>query len=337
MKFEKDPKIDELLNGFLDGELSPEEDAYVHRLVSEDEGVAGRLREIDRCRLLVSSLPPAEPPAEVVSGIKMAIRNRLDGSLGKSAYAEQVRGERHLFVRHVLAASIIVGLVGILGAVVYKIVGPESNAPKIVAVRPAPAIKPAALPVETKKAVTVADDTSSVGQYSLRLTTTDFVAVDAFINKLLNESPWLKYDVTKQSPKRSVYSVLCSKGGLEALANDLSAVWPKFDSATLAVQADSIGQSVTVQNIRPEQITDIVNQDTTDARVRLAKDFATLNAARQTTPQEKMLAFSDRSYPELTTIPKPALTSGQKTPLDVPEGANDKVRVDLTIVVSGHK
>jgi hypothetical protein len=333
MRPEKDPKTDELLNSYLDGELSSQDCAEVQRLVSEDASIARRLRQLERCRILVSSLPPAEPPVELVSGIQELLRSRSAGVEGLE-HIERLRGARHLLARQVLAAAVMIGLFGLMGAVVYKIVSPERSVSPTVAVQPA--VKPEALPVEMVKTV-AAEDKTGVGLYSLQLQTADFVAVDAFVNKLLDESSWLNYEVTKEGRSRSVYRVLCSRGGLEALVSDLSAVWSKFDSATLIVHTDSIGRYVTVEQVRPEQITDIAKQDALEGRIKMAKDFAVLNTVEQVSPEGQMLALVDHAYPELTTIPRPVLTSGEKRAAPVPESPSDWVRVDLNIVVTGHK
>ena len=226
-----------------------------------------------------------------------------------------------------------------MGAVVYKIVGPEQNSSPIVAVKPAPTIKHAVAmkPQETKKEVVVvaAEDTTSTGLYSLQLQTADFAAVDAYVNKLLEESPWLRYEATKDQPGKSAYRILCSRGGLDAMMSDLATVWSKFDSTTLIVRTDNVGQYVTVASVKPEQIADIARQNTIDKRVKLANDFAMLNSVEQIMPGEKMLAAMERPMPELTTIPKPVLTSGEKNAVTAPKGAWDKIQVDLNIVVAG--
>jgi hypothetical protein len=250
--------------------------------------------------------------------------------------AQQHRGARHLFVRQVLAASVIIGLAGLLIVVIYQIIGPQSvprsSSVTVLATRDEKR-ETIDEPVEpTKKAV----DATGVGFYSLKLQTGDFVAVDAFVNKLLIESPWLKFDSAKESPGRSIYMVLCSRGGLETLVFDLAPAWTKFDSATLVVHTD-IGQYVTVESIQPEQITKIANQDTAEGRIKLAKDFAVLNNVKQLSTPERVLAFADIDYPGLMTIPRPVLTSGEKRAADTPKDASDRVRVDLTIVVTGHK
>ena len=338
MNFEQNPKIEELLNSYIDDELSADERSQVEQLIRENHTIAQRLRQLERCKALVSSLPPAEPPAQVIAGIKQLLQTHSAGT-GKSKHIERRRGARHLFVRHVLAASIIIGLVGIFGAVVYKIVGSEENTTPIVAVQPAPTVKPTAMPVETKKAVAVAaaENSTSIGLYSLQLQTADFTAVDAYVNKLLEESPWLRYEATKDQPGKSAYRILCSRGGLEAMMSDLATVWSKFDSTTLIVRTDNVGQYVTVASVKPEQIADIARQDTIDKRIKLANNFAMLNSVEQIMPGEKMLAAMERSIPELTTIPKPVLTSGDKNAVTAPKGAWDQIQVDLNIIVAGHK
>ncbi len=339
MNLEQNPKIEELLNGYIDGELSADELSQVQQLIRENHVIAQRLRQLERCRELVSSLPPAEPPAQVIAGIKELIHSRSTG--GVMSEIEKRRGARHLFIRQALAASIIIGLVGIMGAVVYKIVGPEQISSPIVAVKPAPAIKHtiAVKPQETKREVVLAavEEPTSVGLYSLQLQTADFAAVDAYVNKLLEESPWLRYETTKDQPGKSAYRILCSTGGLDAMMSDLATVWSKFDSTTLIVRTDNVGESIIVASVKPEQIADIARQNTISNRVRLAKDFASLNSISQMIPDEKMLALTDRSIPELTTIPKPVLTSGEKNTVTAPKGAWDQIQVDLNIVVAGHK
>jgi hypothetical protein len=309
MIYEYDKKIEELLNGFIDGELTPQQLAEVQQLVRKDKGVARRLTELQRCRLLVSSLPPAEPPAEVVAGIKQAVKSRTAPLRTK---IESPRGARHLFVRQLLAASVIVGLFGILAAVIFQIAAPTESHRPVVAVAP---------------------QESSVGIYSLQLQTPDFTGVDAFIKKLLDDSSWLKVEAKQHSTDRSTYRVLCSRAALETLMSDLTPVWPKFDSAKLVVHTQDLGRAVEVDSITPDQITDIARQDNDDQRTRLAQDFATLNSVNRALPEQKQTENS----PEMLTIPKPVLTSGEKNPSPAPEGAFDQISIDLSIVVSSHK
>jgi hypothetical protein len=343
MKFDKNQNIEELLNGFVDGELSAQEAAEVQQLVEKDPSIARRLHEIETCRMLVSSLPHAEPPAGVVSGIKEVVQGkwsqgiRVGYTQKRSSKFPTTPGHLHLFTRQVLAASIVVGLVGLLGAVIYRILEPQNSTTKIVAEVPEPTVTE---PEKAVEAVKAANQASAVVVYSLKLTTADFAGVDSFINKLLDESTWLKFQTAKVQPGQSAYRVYCSRAALEDLMTNLAPVWSRFDSTTLVVHNDNTSEQVAVEQVRPEQVADIAKQETITERVKLARDFAVINGVHRLLPQERMVALgSGISAPEqeLITIPKPVLTSGEKSLLTTPKGFSDQVQVNLNIVLSLHK
>ena len=117
------------------------------------------------------------------------------------------------------------------------------------------------------------------------------------------------------------------------MMTDLAPVWAKFDSAKLTIQSSDAGQSVAIEQVKPEQVVDIAKIDNIESRISLAKDFASKNNVEQLMPDNKITAL--QTNPELIAIPKPTLTSGDKSSVVVPKGANDKVQVDLSIVVTG--
>jgi hypothetical protein len=342
MKYEQNEKIEELLNGFVDGELSAKEAEEVRQLVEKDRSIARRLHEIETCRLLMSSLPPAEPPAKVVSGIKELVRGswpqgvRVDYSQDNASGSLKLsRGRLFLLSRQLIAASVVIGLLGILAGVIYRIVMPETTAPRTVAMQPKAEDKMQNNGIAGQQA-------DNIGVYSLQLTTADFAGVDSFINKLLGESTWLQYQTTKQLPGQSVYRVYCSRAGLEDLMTSLTPVWSRFDSATLLVNSDNVEKQVAVEQVRPEQVADIAQQQTIAEQMRVARDFAVSNDIRRLLPQERMMALGKspgRAEPELelTAIPKPVLTSGGRNLLTAPRDAADQVQVDLSIVLSSRK
>jgi hypothetical protein len=335
MRFDKNQNIEELLNGFIDGELSAQETEQVRQLIEKDPAVANRLREIETCRVLVSSLPPAEPPAMVVSGIKKLVHGkwsqgvRVDYSHSSgSGPLKLSRGRWYLLSRQLIAASVVIGLLGVLAGVIFKIVSPEQGATRIAATAPQPKVE------------NLTQNAEKIGVYSLKLTTADFAGVNAYINKLLEESTWLEFRRASESRltgRQSVYTVYCSKAGLDELMTNLTTVWSRFDSTTFVVQNDSGGQ-VAIDDVRPEQVTDIARQDTTKERIRLARELAVMNDVRRQMPQEKVLALGNKTEltPELSTIPKPVLTSGNNNAVP-PKGALDQIQVDLSIVLSSNK
>lgn len=124
-------EIEELLNGYLDGELSHRQQTEVKRLISNDPEIAERLRELESCKKLVGSFGNQTPPEEIIEDIKSALERKTllqDAPLPEEPH----KGRRQLFLRKVIsyAAMILLGL--ILAAVVYKITGPAeiSNEPE---------------------------------------------------------------------------------------------------------------------------------------------------------------------------------------------------------------
>ena len=117
------PNIDELLCSFVDGELPARQQTELQRLVARDPEVGRRLRQLQNCRTLVSALPRAEAPGELLEQIKLAVER-------KTLLAEQpasgvsTAGVIHLMARRFLAAAAMIALLGVLGFVVYQIVAP---------------------------------------------------------------------------------------------------------------------------------------------------------------------------------------------------------------------
>ncbi|MHC4734051.1 MAG: anti-sigma factor family protein, partial [Planctomycetota bacterium] len=97
----ENPNIEELLNSYIDGELTEREQTEVKRLISHDAQVAQRLRELQTSKILVSSLPRAEAPDRILDGVKASLETEALSS--ERAWSEEpsVRrvGVRHLMVR----------------------------------------------------------------------------------------------------------------------------------------------------------------------------------------------------------------------------------------------
>lgn len=213
----ENPNIEELLNSYIDGELTEREHTEVQRLISHDAQVAQRLRELQTSKMLVSSLPRAEAPARILDGVKASLETEILS--GERAWNEELSGGRvgvrHLMVRKFLAAAAMVGLVAILGGVVYTIVAPESpNNP----------------PVE------VAFD----GR--LELKTDAFSTVNTFIDRAIEDKGLSNsISVENQSGKR-VYSLTCGQEDLNLLLASLTDVWESCNSTTLFVDTKMPGE-----------------------------------------------------------------------------------------------
>ncbi len=324
----ENPEIDELLNSFIDGELTARQQTEVQRLMAHDAKIAQRLRQLQKCKMLVSSLPVVEAPDEILEDVKASLEKRTLLGEQESDFDERA-GARHLLVRKVMAAAAMIGLVAVLATVVYTILAPEPVLEGPVA------IEGRKLPGEIE---VVASGPSMVAvefNGRLELKTSDLVAVDAFINRAIEDNGLTASIGPAREQDKSVYSLRCSQDGLNLLLADLDSIWEKFDSATLSVETETFGRQVVVEAITAEQIAEIVNQDNLQRRAEVARDFAMLNDTAERLPGREIIAGIDARSRSLITIPKPVLTSNQRTTKRQADRAEDEQKVNLVIVVAG--
>jgi len=304
------PKIDELLNSFIDGELSPRQQTEVQRLISHDPQIGQRLRQLQKCKMLVSSLPFVQAPPGMLENIKTALEREalpIGPAAGRSP-SEQRAGQRHLFVRKVLAVAAMVGLVAVLAIVIYSIVAPRlTPEPHIVATRNLPTV------VEPVKPALPAMTAKFNGR--LELKTSAFIEVDASINRAIADNDLLDCISLAREPDASEYVLACSRKGLSLLLADLESIWARLDSATLLVQTKEFGRPVVVNAVAPQQILEIAGQNSLERSIEVAKDFAALNNMAELLPGKEVLtAINDRTSDLITgpRIPKPVLTGWPK-------------------------
>jgi hypothetical protein len=239
------PDIEELLNGLIDEELTERQEVEVQRLISHDAEIAQRLRELQKCKMLVGSLPRAEAPGKMLEQIKASLERRTPLEEQAPSFDER-EGARHLLARKVLAVAAMVGLVAVLAAVVYTIVTPESGAKKPVAGR------------EWRQPGEVVGTSTSAFYAKLELKTDNPAAADAFINKAIEDNGLSDFISPRREGNKSVYAVSCSREALGLLLADLGDIWAELDSATLFVEAETAEEQVVVENVSPKQVADLL-------------------------------------------------------------------------------
>jgi len=323
-----DPEIDELLNCFIDGELTTREQAEVQRLLAHDAKIEQRLQQLQKCKMLVGSLPAAEAPVEMAEQVKASLERRTLLGEQSLVFAER-SGARHLLVRKVLAAAAMIGLVAVLATTIYTIVAPQ-EAP------PVPVAMEGQTPPGEIEAVESRSGAMEMEFHGrLELKTSDLIAVDAFINRTIKDNSLSGAISPARQQEKSVYSLSCSREGLNLLLADLGGIWEKFDSATLFVETEVFGRPVVVDAVTAMQVAEIVNQESLQRCAEVAKDFALLNNIAQRLPGREILAAIDDRSRSLITLPKPVLTGKQKT-TEKPAGrVEDKQKMHLNIVVVG--
>ncbi len=310
--------IDELLTGFIDGELDARNKTRVQRLIKHDKQIAKRLQKLRNCRQLVSSLPYAEAPQGTLENIKAAVEKRPLPSR-QTRIRQSDEGANHLLVRRLVAAAAMFGLVAVLVTVIYSIVAPEVTIDKHFAAeqwQPAPEVT-----------ATVADKTEFRGK--LLLQTEKPSEVVAFINGAVERNIPADERAVALAGLRESHTLTCSRQNFNSFMTDLANIWNKLDSATLFVDTDQPEKQIAVAAVVPEQIVEIASQIERETQIKAAQYFAALN---KITPAEDTMLAED-SAP--ITIPKPVLTSGADRPGAGTEKLTETERkVVLTIIVT---
>jgi FlaG/FlaF family flagellin (archaellin) len=321
------PRIDELLNSFIDAELTTSQQAEVERLIAQDARVAQRLRQLQRCRALIGSLPCAEVPAEVVEGIRASLAGM---TIPDETYVSDDRaGKRHLLVRRVLSAAAMIGLVAVLAAVIYTILIPRTASQR-----------PAA--IETRQASTPTRAQSGAGTVAslgfsgrLELTTSDLAAVSAFVTRAIEDKGLSN---TGQEDQH-LYSLSCTTKQLNGLLADLATIWPQLDSATLFVNTRVFNKPVAVKNVTTEQIAQIADQNNLQKRIEAARGFDAVNTMFARLPGREITSAiqgENKNPVREWRVPKPVLTTGSRKTVKKPQNeAQEKQTIHLTIVVNG--
>lgn len=324
------PEIDELLNGFIDAELTQQQYREVERMIRQDSAVAARLSELRRCRELVSFLPFVQAPA----GTAEKVQVRLDAMGRRSKEALRIaerRGARDLFARRLLAAAAMVGLVAVLAAVVYTILSPEGTSQKPTANEDWKA-KEAAQVVQPGPVVAKAPERLFSGR--LELISSNTAAVDAFVRRAIEDSG-LSGSVSPVSGEANAYVLTCGRQALGSLVTELESIWPRLESVRLLVEDEKHGSQIVVEDIQAEQMVEIIRQEGSEHCIEAAKDFAVLNRTKELLPGRELAALVESREPDLTVIPKPVLTSSEKK-VTGPVARNDQGQpVTMTIIVVG--
>ncbi len=225
MNQREEPNIEELLNSFIDGELTEREANEVERLIADDARIAQRLRELQKSKMLVGSLPRSEAPAEMADEIKASLGRMT--LLGQQAERFDERaGARHLLVRKVLAAAAMIVLVAILAGVVYTIFAPVSG---------------------PEKATAEVRVFAAGSHRRLELKTSNVIAANRFINKAI-EDKLLDCSSSTRRAGKTEYALSCNREDLNSLLTDLGSMW---EETKLVVETGQVGGLSSLQSHHP--------------------------------------------------------------------------------------
>jgi hypothetical protein len=323
--------LDELLSSFMDGQLSPRQRTEVQRMAAHDPQVARRLRQLQNCRTLFSSLPVAKAPSDLLEQVKTSLERHT--LLQEQPVAgRRSMGAWHLAFRRFVSAAAVIALLGVLGLVVYQIVSPVPQGGVGSRVAQGPS-SPAGLgPVPAPP--TVVADAGFTGRLELR--TAKLVQVDGFLGRAIENSGLSSRVESGMLGNQRVYRIAGTREGVNRLVASLSGVWQNFDSATMQVVRPENAAPVVVEAVTPEQTAGIVAQGSTKASIETAMSYAVLNHMAKNMPGSEIRSLIQSEPTSLFaagSIPQPRETGPDSATRAAQAPALGKAQVNLTIVL----
>ena len=303
----KEPNIDELLNSYIDEELTPRQQTEVKRLVAKDPQIAHKLQQLQKCKILVSSLPVIKAPYRVLNNIRTSIE-MSDTSDRYARTLEKQTNTRLLLVRKVFAAAAVLAIATVLVAVI-RTISPTTDREDY----------------GVEKIVSRAEFRGT-----LELKTSEFAAVDSVLNRAFENNSLSDSLISQRNTNRCVYSLSCTKESFDNLLDDLSSSWNKLDSAKLFVNTGIFGELIEIDAIVPDQVTEMADQVESSEIIALAKDYAIMNKMTERSPGKGILPSVEDSVSGL--IPIPVIT--QKTIDKSTSDVEGEKTVNLTIILS---
>jgi hypothetical protein len=315
----EDLSIDELLNSFIDGELTDEQRNKVERLIAEDAKLAQRLHQLEKCKILVGALPRANAPAGMLEQVKAALQRNAVAEQ-QAVFADEREGTRKLVVRGVLATAAMIAFVAVLAALLHVFVGPEAVPQQ---------------PFAGEHRPSVAGATKFSGR--LEFDTDALIAADAVIKRAIEDSGLSGCATSRSLTDRRIYSLSCSKEHLNVLLTELAGSWGRFGSARLVVQTEEFGEPIVVESVATEQIAEIIAQESYEGCIEVAKDFAVLNSMARLLHRTEVSAVMHDRLVSRIDIPKPVLTRREEAATAPVSPDSEAKEVDLAIVIAASK
>lgn len=311
-------RIDELLNGYIDDELGARQHTEVERLIAHDAEIEQRLKQLQKCRGLLASMPCAEAPPHVLQGVQASIATAA--RLYSQTSYNQRAGRIHLLARRALSAAAILGLAALLGAVIYTILAPE------------PPTDSPPLFVKNDKPAAPKFSPTLAFRGKLELKTNYPAEVGAVIGATIEENGLSDFGGGIRESNKRIHYVRCDRADLNTVLASLETVWAKLDSAKMVLDTQVFGDEVAVESVTTKQIADIIDRDSNEERVKLAKDFHLLNTMEANMPGNKILTAIEGEPPDVI-LPRPIMTGGQNAQKKPPKADADRT-IRLTIILS---
>lgn len=252
----------QLLNGYLDDQLSPRQITELKRLLSHDPQMSQDLEQLARQTQLLRTLPVESAPQGMAEDIKSALERRfiLNRTTSHPAAAHWRNGLRRIAA---VAALVLVPMLA-LGLVVYTILRPTPGPSGAQQIQSIALLDRNPIP---DNPVDVLADCTPILQFQ----TAQPIAAADFIEKKIHAMGLMNVTVGQRESDRASYKITCSQQYIEALIEQLAELWPRCEKTTYALLSkDGTKPLAQITQIQTRQVLEMLSQNSSADAVRLA-------------------------------------------------------------------
>ncbi len=353
--------IDELLNGYIDGVLTSRQHTELQRLKANDPRVEHRLTELQKCKMLVSSLPVVEAPADMLERVKASLGSKAARPAAvqteTQVETEQPAGDKHpgarqLMFRRIFAAAAMIVLLTALAIIVYSITAPPKTTDSLIARldktsasgteqpglqqgltdNTGTTVAKASAGVENQQMTAGLAPAANRFSATLELKTGKLLAADIAVKKVLEEDGAEDFADLPSKENEYAYSLDCGEQRFNEVLSGLENIWTDFSSAALIFDNAQTEQPVVIEKITTWQLAEIAAQYNPQRRLKAAQYYAVMNNVQQFLPQQQAHNTGEEDVLDLIDMPKPkpVLTKDEAA---LQDSAQSNLQVDLTIII----
>lgn len=312
--------IEELINGYIDGELGERHKTELKRLMLHDPELVERIDSMVRQKKLFEALPVEKAPAHMLDDIKARVERKalLNDYV---AVSNQTSGSKHLFLRHLASSAAVIALLIGLTYVILQVVLPAKDqggaAPVIVQNFKTQFQMPEVVDKETAVADMQSDtfvesefEETSVPAfyfYDLEIQVKNVVNFNRQVSQAIYNNSLLDHASVERLGGEVVYELYAPRENFVAFLKDLKTSLDNANEVLLTISED---ESVMVQaRTAAEELVDIFASNGHKQRIELAKDFNLLNKIYAMMPAWDIVKSVEENQFEVPTVPKPVLAS----------------------------
>jgi hypothetical protein len=221
--------------------------------------------------------------------------------------------------------------VGVLSVLAYSILVPPVRSPQPVAIQ-----EVGAGPVAPMEGSTGQGFKVLTGRLEARVA--GLTDMEMFLNRVFENHGLVVSVEIGGSPERRVYRLHCGVHTLSSLLADLTDTWPRFERPIFYLEKDPLSGSVVVPSITPDQLIRIAKQGNPALSTEVAREIAVLNSVHQAMPgQEVLAAVVEKDKTPWPAMPKPVLTSSERSITGRANSSVDERSINLTVVLVAGK